>query len=306
MPVTDYSDPANWIHLGSGEGKDVDVFIISPTIDSREEDNMSLDDSENMERMRGAVEMQRGMSSEWCRVFSPYYRQSALRVFTADDETKRRCITTAYSDISVAFRYYLDNHNGGRPFILAGFSQGAHMCYRLIEEFLWDDDLRGRLVAMYAFGWPYFKEYENTRYPVPPAKGETDVGVVIGYDCEAPEVEHTIINPQGRWTYSINPLNWRTDSVPADSSLNKGARIMRSNGEIKADIPGLCGCWIDSARGSLKVTGVDPERYRPIVYFLPKGGYHIYDYEFFYHNIKENVEKRIMCYLSSNRHRTNL
>ena len=298
MPVTDYSDPANWIYLSEGKNRDVDVFLISPTVYTGEDDNMSVDDTKFVQSMKDAVRMQLGLYEDRCRVFSPLYRQSALKVFTSDNETRRRCITVAYSDISAAFRYYLDNYNDGRPFILAGFSQGAHMCYRIIEEYLKDDRLRSQFVAAYVFGWPYYVEYEGARYPVPPAKGETDTGVIITFDCEAPEVEETIFHPIGRRSHSINPLNWRTDSGPADASLNKGARIMRSNGEVKVEIPNFCGCYIDPERGALKVPGVDAEKYKPIVPFLPKGGFHLYDYEFFYHNLKENVSKRIDSYLS--------
>lgn len=232
--ATDYSDPDSWAYLGLGEDRPVDVFLLAPTVDTRDEDNMSLSDAETMAQFRGSLEMQRGLYEDCCRLYSPYYRQSAIGVFTSDWEKRRRCISVAYGDVSAAFRYYLDNLNGGRPIILAGFSQGAHMCLRLVEEYFGDEPLRSRLVAVYAFGWPYWKEYEGTRYQVPPAKGETDTGVVIGFDCEDPSVEETIFNPKGRWSHSINPLNWRTDGTAADRSLNKGACILRPTGEVKA------------------------------------------------------------------------
>lgn len=44
---------------------------------------------------------------------------------------------------------------------------------------------------------------------------------------------------------------------------------------------------------------MDPDRYKPVVGFLPKGAYHIYDYEFFFENIRENVQKRIGTFLSA-------
>lgn len=298
MAVTDYSDPKNWAILGEGEDKPVDVFLLAPTVDTRDEENMSLQDEETMERFRGALTMQRGIYEDRCRIFSPYYQQSALKVFTSDNEYRRRCIERAYADVSASFRYYLDNLDEDRPIILAGFSQGAHMCFRLIEEYFRDEGLRGRLVAVYGLGWPYRKEYRDTRYPVPPASGEDDTCVIISFDCEAPEVEETIFNPIGKSSYSINPLNWRTDATPAGPELNLGARIMRSNGEIKAEIPNFCGCYIDVDRGALKVPGVDTRKYKPIVPFLPEGGFHLYDYEFFYHNLRENVSKRVDSYLS--------
>ncbi len=298
--VTDYSKRDSWAYLGIGEGKDADVFLLAPTVYTGAEDNMSLSDERERERFYGALQMQRGLYEDRCRLFAPYYQQSALKAFTSDWEVRRRCISVAYRDVSASFRYFLDNLDEGRPLILAGFSQGAHMCYRLIEEYFKEPALRDRLVAVYAFGWPYWVEYEGTRYPIPPAKLEDDTCVVVGFDCEDPDVEETIINPKGKLSHSINPLNWRTDDMPADASMNIGARMMRSNGEHKEDIPNFCGCYIDTERGALKVTGVDPDRYRPIVPFLPKGAYHLYDYEFFFYNLKDNVSVRIDSYMASN------
>ena len=45
----------------------------------------------------------------------------------------------AYKDVSDAFAYYLENENDGRPIILAGFSQGADMVYRLMEEYFHEE-----------------------------------------------------------------------------------------------------------------------------------------------------------------------
>ena len=80
---------------------------------------------------------------------------------------------------------------------------------------------------------------------------------MISFDCEAPEVTETIVNPAGQKAYSINPLNWKTDSTAADKSENIGSRFMKSSGKIIGEYTGLCGCYIDEERGVLKVTDVD-------------------------------------------------
>ena len=103
--------------------------------------------------------------------------------------------------------------------------------------------------------------------------------------------------PEGSWSYSINPLNWKTDSTPADKELNLGACFTDYEGNITKEIPHLTGAYIDPERGALKVTDVSPEDYPAALSFLQEGEYHIYDYQFFYRNLQENVKKRVEAYL---------
>ena len=42
----DYGDQVNWAYAGIGEGKEADVFLICPTVDVKDEWNMSLSDEE--------------------------------------------------------------------------------------------------------------------------------------------------------------------------------------------------------------------------------------------------------------------
>lgn len=122
------------------------------------------------------------------------------------------------------------------------------------------------------------------------------MGVVVSFDCEAPELEETFINPAGQRAYTINPLNWRTDGMPADRTENLGACFTRYSGEIKREEAQLCGCFIDEARGVVKVTDIDSADYPPVVPGLPEGAYHIYDYQFFYRNLQENVQARVLAF----------
>ena len=65
--------------------------------------------------------------------FSPYYRQCSLQSFQSDSLTAER-MPLATDDVRRAFKHYLKHQNGGRPFILAGFSQGAHIMLELLKE----------------------------------------------------------------------------------------------------------------------------------------------------------------------------
>ena len=292
----DYSEASNWAYFNDGEDRPADLFIICPTVDTRSCAN-SEDLSDKLKgRFVSALDAEKGIYSDSCRLYSPYYRQMAINAYTLGEEDFEKAMKNAYLDVSAAFRYYLDNENGGRPMVLAGFSQGAEMCIELLKEYFGSTaegrKLKGQLVAVYAIGWRITDE-DIQEYPqIVPAKGERDIGSVICYECEDGSVTGSIIIPEGVKTYSINPLNWRTDGTSAESSLNKGAVFSEEEGPI----PGFCGAYIDEARGSLIVPDVSTEDFPKVLDVFPDGCFHLYDNMFFYTNLKENVSLRVNAF----------
>ena len=297
--AADYENKDNWAYFGVGEGKDADLFLICPTVDMKDEYNMSLEDEVTKASFLGALNMERGIYEESTRMYAPYYRQAAMKVYGLEQKKQEKYMKLAYTDISASFSYYLEHENGGRPIVLAGFSQGADMCYRLLKEYFGDEKLYDQLVAVYAIGWPCTKELADKFPQIKPAESSVDIGAVISFDCESPDVTETFIYPKSVKAYTINPLNWRTDGTPADKSENLGACFTNNSGEIKIEVPELCGCYIDEGRGVVKVTDVDPADYKPVVPGLPDGAYHIYDYQFFFRNLQQNVAERLESYLSA-------
>lgn len=296
---TDYSAKENWAYYGIGEGKTADLFLICPTVDMNEEYNMSLQDEKTKASFLGALNMERGIYEDETRMYAPYYRQAAMKVYSLDKSEQEQYFEIAYRDVSDAFSWYLEHENEGRPIVLAGFSQGADMCYRLLEEYFEDDRLYDRLVAVYAIGWPCTEELVSAVPQIKPAAGEDDTGVVISFDCEAPDVAETFITPAGIHACTINPLNWKTDGTHADRSENKGACFTNYDGQITREEAELCGCYIDEERGILKVTDIDAKDYPAIIPGLSDGAYHIYDYQFFFRNLQENVGVRINRFTAS-------
>ena len=98
---------------------------------------------------------------------------------------------------------------------------------------------------------------------------------------------------------TINPLSWRTDNEAADKAWNFGACFTGYDGEIKREIPALTGAYIAPGRGTLKATDINPEDYPPRLSDYPQGVYHIYDYQFFYRNLQENVALRVAAWQKS-------
>ena len=298
LAPTDYAQATNWAYLGIGEDKEADLFLVCPTIDMKEESNMSLEDEENKASFLGALNMERGIYEEVTQLYAPYYQQAAMMAYDLDQESREVILEAAYQDVSNAFAYYLSHYNQGRPIVLAGFSQGADMCYRLMMEYFDDPTLQDQLVATYAIGWPLTQEMVDQYPQLKAAQEETDTGVIITFECEDESINDTFILPAGIQTLSINPLNWKTDSTPASREENEGACFTDYEGNILEEDVALCGAYLAPERGSLKVTDIVMSDFPAGIPNLPEGSYHLYDYQFFYRNLQENVQKRLDAYLN--------
>ncbi|HHZ05933.1 MAG TPA: DUF3089 domain-containing protein [Clostridiales bacterium] len=294
-----YNNPDNWAYNGIGEGKQADVFMVCPTVynGNSQSFNMLLSDTETKRSFLGSLNMGRGVYEDSCRMYAPYYRQVGMIVYALQNETlEKPYFDIAYSDIRESFLYYMAQHNEGRPIILAGFSQGADMVLRLMKEFFTQEQYSKQLVAAYAVGW-HFTAEEAQQYPqLRLAQGETDTGVIISYNSEEDYVTTSALVPDT--TLGINPLNWKTDSTVADRSENLGACFTDNEGRVQKEIPEFTGAYMDSERGTLKVTDVDDTRYTAGFSTFGDGIYHVYDIEFFYRNLQKNVGDRINAFIN--------
>ena len=295
----DYADTGSWAYWRVGENKAADLFIVCPTVDlgTGGNKNMSLADNEAKKNFYGALNMERGIYEQHCRMYAPYYRQAVLADYDLPANEAEPYFNLAYKDVRAAFVYYMQQENNGRPFVLAGFSQGAEMCLRLLKEFGNDDFVKNSMVACYAIGWR-FTPQEAKQYPyIRPAQSADDLGTVIMFNSEALEVTSSLMVPHGEKSFCINPLNWRTDGTMADKALNSGACFTDYSGSIKREVPQLTGCCIDTERGVLKVTDIDKKQYPPVLSIFTDGIYHLYDYQFFYRNLQQNVGLRINTFV---------
>ena len=295
----DYADTCSWAYWRVGENKAADLFIVCPTVDLGTDGhtNMSLTDENIKGNFTGALNMQRGIYEKNCRMYAPYYRQATLADYTLPRQDAAAYFDLAYSDVRAAFLYYMHHENNGRPFVLSGFSQGAEMCLRLLKEFGNTDFVKNNMVACYAIGWR-FTPQEAKQYPyIRPAQSADDLGTVIMFNSEAPEVTTSAIVPEGVKTFAINPLTWSCGSKKAPKTLNAGACFTDYSGAVVREVPQLTGCYIDSVRGTLKVTDVDKKEFVPGLPLFSEGVYPIYDYQFFYRNLQKNVNLRIKTFM---------
>lgn len=290
----DYADAANWAYLPKDLASTRAVlFLVAPTVDlgTAGNRNMDMGDAAMRRKFVGALNMQRGIYDQTA-IFAPFYRQATLLAYreSAKGDT---AFDLAYADVRAAFVHFMQQRQG-KPFVLAGFSQGAQMVKRLVMEFGADDDFAQSFVAAYCIGWR-LEAHELARYRhLKAAQGADDTGVMIFFSSEAEDVAESLFIPQGTKSIAINPLNWRTDATPADRSQNLGSRFTDYEGKTVKFIPNLTGAYLDPVRGALKCPDIGKDEYPGIIF--PNGVYHIYDYQFFFENLKKNVADRIRTF----------
>ena len=209
--VPDYADSSQW-YIADRDAA-VDVFYIVSTecgdytlggkpmhyADTRNDSIRALLYSE----MEGVDRLLAGELN----YYSPYYRQVTMETYTSDSLVEAR-MPLAYGDVRRAFDYYLEHYNNGRPFILAGFSQGAMAVVDLLNEMA--DSTYSRLVAAYVIGY----KVTDTNAHIRPAKDSADLGVTICYNSVRDNSCAVPILSDGNLV-SINPVSWSTDATPA-------------------------------------------------------------------------------------------
>ena len=292
----DYSDMANWAYWNEGEEKQADLFFVCPTVDMGKGGNFIADIENEKYRKSfvGAINMQLGIYNENATIYAPYYRQATFPVYNLSKEEQEKYLAFAYEDVKNAFVYYAENTDASRPLILAGFSQGADLIIRLMKDLFDEPKYQNRLVAAYAIGWKLTEDEIKEFVHLKPAENETDTGVIVAFNSEDEAITSSLIIGENEKTYSINPLNWKTTSEIADKTYNKGACFTDYSGTITEEIPALTGAYIDEKRGALKVTDIIKENYPGKLF--EDGIYHLYDYQFFFRNLQENVGKRLSAY----------
>jgi pimeloyl-ACP methyl ester carboxylesterase len=86
------------------------------------------------------------------------------------------------SDAVSAFDYYIEHLNKGRPFILAGHSQGSNLLANILSGYMKDHpDLYERMVAAYIIGFSITSDYLAQNPQLKFANGPDDTGVIISY-----------------------------------------------------------------------------------------------------------------------------
>jgi hypothetical protein len=289
-----YNDTALWI-VHSNTNKKVDVFFVHPTTYlSHNQWNMPLNDKTSIKLAKEfSAKAQASVFEEIANIYMPQYRQATFYSFVTKSDNGEKALALATCDIRNAWKYFLTNINKGNPIIIAGHSQGSMIIMRLLPEIMSDSILAKKIIAVYAIGWPLSKEYLKENPKIKVCQDSLQNGCIISWNTESKHNSSTIID---RPSVSINPLLWTTDETIAKKDLHKGAVFFHFFSK-----PDTIPYYVSAQNvdGHLKVSKIP--NYAEVNKYPTLGAYHIFDYNMFYINIKQNARDRTKHYFKTNR-----
>jgi hypothetical protein len=289
----------------------VDVFFVHPTTYmSGSSANAHFDElgATSILIDRGVLRSQASAFNHCCRIYAPHYRQAALATFFhRDDALDSAALDLAYGDVLRAFDYYLAHENHGRPFIIAGHSQGSLHVLRLLQERIAGSPLQQRLVAAYVVGYFVPQEIERTGLIV--CRSPAQTGCIVSWNTVKSRVASTdsrtthLVWLDGRYqrlgerpVVCINPLSWTPDS-DAPAELNLGALPgVHPSQALRPVVPALTGAECENGQLTVAIPFGNRHGFADALTLF--GSYHIYDYNLFYSNIRTNASERTSAFFA--------
>ncbi|MEX0810707.1 MAG: DUF3089 domain-containing protein [Chitinophagales bacterium] len=297
LKAPDYSNPDHWGALPfrqdaadvvphgekwiSDSLKEVDVFYVHPTMYLKGDTwNASIENDKLNKRIdKKPVKLQASVFNRSARVFAPRYRQAHIHAFKEDTVEGKKALDFAYQDVVNAFEYYLENHNNGRPIIIAGHSQGTWHTRRLLKEYFNGTALQKQLVCAYLVGYAVYKD----DYPeIKVCAQATETGCYVSWSSFKegyfyPDTTQDILVGE----VSVNPISWTTDTASASGDiavLLKPQKKKRyyTEARIKNDM-----LWVDTK----------------LLFVRRFNTMHVVDYNLYWDSIRKNVATRVEEFL---------
>lgn len=298
----------------------VDVFYIHPTTyRGGEYWNQALDDAAtNKWTDESVIARQAAVFNACCRVYAPRYRQASAGSLAAPPAMNGpQAHEFAWIDVRAAFLHYLKYWNKGRPFIIAGHSQGGAHIERWLSEFGKDRKLMARMVAAYPIGIAFPRGVVTRSFNgLPVCREPLDSGCFVAWNTYESGGDGSgmvsfaqkrfvakygaeLANSPDTEVVCVNPLTFSLARPAAPASANFGALpATRPDGKLPATEAG--GISAACEGGVIKATGVPTQGYAIVK--LPAGLLHFNDFDLFYQNIRINAVARTDAWLArSNR-----
>jgi pimeloyl-ACP methyl ester carboxylesterase len=289
MPV-DYSDPGNWLASGAGGSKSVDVFFLYPTSWRAAYGAYPIAAVDNAEMRQWADHYLKTCASAFAtagNIYAPYYRQFDASFIISQQPKDNIAFFSGVplSDVAAAFEYYIEHHNKGKPFILAGHSQGSLVLAALLTTYLKDrPDIYDRMIAAYLIGMPFPQELYDAFPHLKPARNADDLGVIITYNTRS-----SVVDGKNPFAYSknvlINPISWATDDAYAPAADSRGGIEVLGRGTF-VGVPHLSDAKIDPETGTL-ISNADREKFsseKASRAYFPLGVLHENDIPLYYYD----------------------
>ncbi len=301
----DYSQRGHWLSVPTVLDKPVDLFYLYPTawmkVNADEPNICAIDNPIMLEGSASALGRQATAFQPVANIFAPYYRQvdAAYSLTLPLAEQDKILSGTPKSDVFAAFDYYIQNYNHGRPFILAGHSQGSNLLLYLLSEYMQEHpDVYARMVAAYVIGYSTTGSYLEQNPHLKFATGAGDTGVIISYNTQAPTAEKAspVLLPGA---IAINPLTWTRDDTLATVQENLGSILPGDQAGFLVPVNNYADARVDLASGALICSTCNVDQLYQINPSFGKGIFHSFDYPLYYYNLRENAAQRVANYLKS-------
>ncbi len=299
--VADYSKHEHWLSLPLENTKNIDVFYVYPTAwykeDPSEPDFCAIDNKIMLIGSRSAFNRQATAFETVGNIYAPYYRQADAKYTLSLPENERWNVIGSIpaKDVIAAFDYYIKNYNNGRPFILLGHSQGSNVILFLLKEYMYKNPtVYKRMICAYVIGYPVTAEFMYANEHLKFAEGPDDLGVIISYNTQSPNVAPGSNIVMGdNIGIVINPINWKGDETPASASENLGSYMPVDSLGHFGIINNFANARIDLAKGVLVCSSVNDSVMFQLSGAMGLGIYHSFDIPFYYNNLKKNAETRV-------------
>jgi hypothetical protein len=215
-----------------------------PTVSADQGDNSDLEPGP---QELGVAAIQFARFGSVCRTFAPIYRQATLTALlrqSAGGGTRTaEVMDLAYGDVRAAWRHYLQNHNGGRPFVLIGHSQGTIHLTRLLAQDIEGSEAAKRMLSAMLIGFnvevPQGQLVGGSFKQTPLCTRVGQTGCVVSY------VSFRATNPPpavalfgrsarpGMTVACTNPARLRKETTPLDSYWYAGPSLTTTPSNIQ-------------------------------------------------------------------------
>ncbi len=289
-PTEQYSKAEMWCELPTTCNAAVDVFYVVSTCimhsylpDGTETYTSVLTDEEKATLAKEIRQVKKEIFPDSLNFFAPYYHETTMAAAAAGlpQDSLVALSTKSQKEVAEAFDYYMAHYNQGRPFIVAGYSQGAIMTISLLRHMT--DEQYGRMVAAYVMGYG-INDQTLTCPHIVPATGADDTGVTITFNSMDDPAHYWDLV----WNHAvtcINPISWTTDTISADFVFDGEAMNVH----------------VDDSLNVLVVKGFHVENHPWIEEWelnpFPKGNYHNYEITFYNPYLRQNALNRCRHFL---------
>jgi len=309
------------------ESAEADVFFVHATTCFRGVGNADMDEAPRLDANpalpENMAELQVGKYASafngCCRIYAPKYRQARCNNYHvmsgsrgdagdaipdygyAENAVGQDAFAVALGDVKRAFGEYIERWNNGRPFVLAGHSQGsAHLVHLLQALEREDPKVLERMVCAYLPGTQLGVRSFEALKPVENADdtGQVWMGwcsVAAGDSNDGKSIacgRNRSGYADGTVTLAEEPQDKPTSHCLLDFS---GEVAPRSKGAVMWDDEGLYpdAYECEGVKNGFLSVQVDETRCGALVQDLAHGDYHVLDFMLYWRDIREDVSRRV-------------